>query len=431
MVKISRVSLLIFDLDGTILDTVQPTLFSIKRAYQKMGVECSITAEQVSTIIGLTSEKFYQAVAPAALRIPWQILRQKVRDEYTEALPVYGRLFQGVISTLYELKKRGYRLALASNSGRLWFEKAIETFNLKKYFDVMYCAEAAGLNKIEIIKQICLKLDCSYAAVIGDRLADIEAAHANGLLSVGVRYGYGGNECSAADFVLCDFPQLLEVFSPGAFVFEPVWQAVRLLQPPDHPFVIGINGIDLSGKTEFTKKLEFYFQARQVRVSVIHLDDFHHPRALRNSSPDPLDNYWNRNFDIDLLIRKLLQPLRTDGMVKEDLTLLDVLTDCYTEQRHFEIYNNDVVILEGIFLFREELTPYLDYKIFIDISMQESRRRAFQRDVPLYGEGIIQRYENKYWPAQARYLREYRPQISANLVIDNNDHYCPKIIRQS
>jgi phosphoglycolate phosphatase-like HAD superfamily hydrolase/uridine kinase len=431
MLEVLQINLLIFDLDGTILDSTQATFLSIMRSYQKLGLECSLTADQVSGLMGLPSEQFYQAVTPAGSSVPWQFLRRKVREEYAEALCDCGKLFPHVSHTLNELKKRGYRLALVSNSGRLWFEKAVKTFELNNFFEVMECADVSGLSKIEIVKQICLKLNCPAAAMIGDRLGDVEAAHANNLLSVGARYGYGGTETAQADFVLSAFSQLLDIFNPNTIAFEPVWQAIQSRQPISRPYVIAINGIDLSGKTEFTNRLAFYLQARQARVSVIHIDDFHQPRAFRNSGADPLENYWNRNIDIDLLVRTLLGPLCTDGMVKVDLTLLDVLTDRYETQRHFDIKKNDIVLLEGIFLFREELAPFLDYKIFIDISFVESRRRAFQRDVPLYGEDIIQRYENKYWPAQARYLRNYHPQLTADLVIDNNDYQRPLIARLS
>ena len=51
-------------------------------------------------------------------------------------------------------------------------------------------------------------------------------------------------------------------------------------------------------------------------------------------------------------------------------------------------------------LFRPPLDKLFDYKIFLDISFQEVLRRAAKRDVPKYGDAILDRYKQRYIPAQ-------------------------------
>jgi uridine kinase len=100
-------------------------------------------------------------------------------------------------------------------------------------------------------------------------------------------------------------------------------------------------------------------------------------------------------------------------------------SDKYEVQKQFSFDRDTIVLFEGVFLFRQELAAYLDYKIFIDIPFEESRRRADIRDVPIYGTGMLKRYEEKYWPAQRKYLAQYPPSQIADLVIDNTNWEYP------
>ncbi len=61
---------------------------------------------------------------------------------------------------------------------------------------------------IKIKKGCCI----SSAAVIGDRIYDIEAAKKSNSISIGVLFGYGGKEPEQADITITDFPSLLNIF---------------------------------------------------------------------------------------------------------------------------------------------------------------------------------------------------------------------------
>ena len=123
-------------------------------------------------------------------------------------------------------------------------------------------------------------------------------------------------------------------------------------------------------------------------------------------------------------MEKLLAPLRRNSAFSTRLTLLDWRTDKYDIEREFSFNQNTIVIFEGVFLFRKELSPYIDYKIFLDIPFEESLKRADARD---YLKTFSTKYERKYLPAQARYLEEYPPRKVADMVIDNTDWEYPQI----
>ena len=142
--------------------------------------------------------------------------------------------------------------------------------------------------------------------------------------------------------------------------------------------------------------------------------------------------YYNSGFDFTTLVERILSPVRERQEYSVSLTLLDLHTDKYEVNRSYSFDKDTVVLLEGVYLFRKELAPYIDYRIFLDIPPEESRRRAAARDVPLFGEEILRSYDEKYMPVQARYLREYPPSDVADLIIDNLNWEYPvvKYVRQ-
>jgi uridine kinase len=256
---------------------------------------------------------------------------------------------------------------------------------------------------------------------------DIEAARQTGSLAIGTLYGYGGQEPEQADMVISRFSHLLGIFDRRKFIFQEIDQRVRSYKVNSRPFVVGITGIDLAGKTEFTNALANYLTSLGREVAVIHLDDFHNSRAYRYGGADPVENYWLRSFNLELLVREVLIPVHEKQRHSVTLTLLDLSTDKGEVQKEYTFTRETIVVIEGVFLFRQELAPYIEYKMYLEIPFEESRRRALVRDVPTYGVEIMKRYEEKYWPAQRRYLAEYPPPETADLIIDNTNWECPRV----
>ena len=72
--------------------------------------------------------------------------------------------------------------------------------------------------------------------------------------------------------------------------------------------IVGVNGVDTSGKTCFAQSLAHFLQARGHHVALVHVDDFHNPRAVRAQGADPVRSYINHAFDLSRLERALLVP---------------------------------------------------------------------------------------------------------------------------
>ncbi|MTI49769.1 P-loop NTPase fold protein [Sporosalibacterium faouarense] len=193
------------------------------------------------------------------------------------------------------------------------------------------------------------------------------------------------------------------------------------------PIIIGINGVDTSGKTRFSKKLRTFLRNRGEEAEIIHLDDFHNHSSLRRQGRDEITAYINNAFNLEKLEKKVLKEIKEKGKLNIELELLDLGTDTFTNKRKYNISENTIVILEGVLLYRKPIDEYLDYRIFIDIDFNEVIKRAKSRDVPIFGKSIISKYKNKYIPIQKWYLDTYKPRKKANIVINNNDYNHPKI----
>jgi uridine kinase len=206
-------------------------------------------------------------------------------------------------------------------------------------------------------------------------------------------------------------------------IFDRILDEVFKKKAKEKAFVIGINGIDGAGKTKFAESLEAYLNTKGYQTQLIQLDDFHNPKAIRYAGKNQADNYYNKSFNINLVVEKLLAPLRRNSAFSTRLTLLDWRTDKYDIEREFSFNQNTIVIFEGVFLFRKELSPYIDYKVFLDIPFEESKRRAIIRD----SEADVKKYDDKYLPAQVKYLGKYPTAKVADMIIDNTDWEYPRI----
>jgi phosphoglycolate phosphatase-like HAD superfamily hydrolase/uridine kinase len=426
MVNPNDVNLIIFDMDGTIVMS-QPLVYeAVQRAFRKLGWPVALKKEEINRFIGnttaTTAGSLYEFITPPNSPLSADEVRELVRAEYPGIFKETSMTFPGVKETLAVLRKRGYKLAQYTNASTVYLNTVMDSQNLRDYYDHVECIEDNGLSKNQLAGKIKQRFGLE-AAIVGDRCHDIEAARENGCLSVGALYGYGDKEPEEADLTIKKFSDLLTLFDRKHPIFEVIADDVKRKKARDKAFIIGVNGIDCSGKSTFAKALEEYLKAANHPTQIIGIDDFHFPKVIRYSGPDQAENYYSKSFNIDRLKDKLLKPIHEKGGISTRLDLLDLDTDAYTLTRRYSVSPDTIVIVEGVFLFRPELAPFLDYKIYLDISFEESKRRAISRD----NTAILEKYDTKYHPAQARYIRDHDPASKADLVIDNNDPEYPKI----
>lgn len=195
------------------------------------------------------------------------------------------------------------------------------------------------------------------------------------------------------------------------------------------PLIVGINGAYTSGKTVFADDLQKHLRHRGLKTQLIHYDDFHNPfSAIHWADGDEIEAFYNRAFNPEKLVREVLAPFQAQGYLNKDIACVNLGTGKYTNTIHFDMDHDTIVLLEGVLLFRPPLLAYLDYKIYLDIRDDEILKRGRLRDVPRFGEAIMEKFIARYIPVQHRYLQECDPRKAADIVIDNNDYSLPRII---
>ncbi|WP_066295720.1 AAA family ATPase [Bacillus sp. FJAT-29937] len=183
--------------------------------------------------------------------------------------------------------------------------------------------------------------------------------------------------------------------------------------------VVGIDGLGGSGKTTFTSSLVRDLQNNGMKNSVLHIDDFIHPQSVRyNDSFSDWVCYYHLQWRYDYLIGEILSPIQMGHPINKQIELYDKEKDEYLHQ-HIKLDLDTLLIIEGVFLQREEIRPFLDYVIFIDVPKEERLKRVLRRDLYIGDEAaILTKYEKRYFPAEDQYVSECDPAKNADWTIN-------------
>lgn len=184
--------LLIFDWDGTIVDSMQ---LMIKCIYETAGqLHLKIPdEEQMQSCFGMSPKDFIKIMFPEVdEKLFYQCFYQYFSDEKLEKL-----FFVGAVETLNYLKNKGFRLAIATNKERPRLEAALLKANMSDLFSAMYCGDD-GLTKPHpgVIQSLLARLGVSAAEalMIGDTVFDLQMAQSAGVDALAVAYGNSSAE---------------------------------------------------------------------------------------------------------------------------------------------------------------------------------------------------------------------------------------------
>jgi phosphoglycolate phosphatase len=425
MMCLATDNLVVFDLDGTLYRTDLTIVESVYRAANDLGLARPGRDKILS--LGETAEKYALELLPAQGEEIRRLFLERLRYHERALIPQVGRLFGGVEKLLNELSSAGFALAVCSNSSIDYIRLVLSSCRILDRFSQLSGREP-GADKSERLGRLIREIPSSNTVMVGDRVHDLNAARDNRIPFIGVTYGYAPHEVDQAELI-AESPSELLGSIMLARIFTHIESELRRKQPG--PVIVGINGIDNSGKTVFSKSLARYLSARSMRTQLIHLDDFHNPRLVRMSGNNEVESYITNAFDLNSLEARLLKPAHLCRKVNAEITHLDLETDEFSITKQYDIDADNVVLIEGTLLFREPIDPYLHYRVFLDVTFDEAERRAETRDIARFGPQIIERYRTKYFPIQKWYLARHEPRKRADLVIDNNDYNLPKAVRFS
>ncbi|HKB66560.1 MAG TPA: HAD family hydrolase [Pyrinomonadaceae bacterium] len=178
---------LLFDWDGTLVDSAQLGLTAFEQSFAALGV--TFDREIYRSVYSPNWYSVYEAMGLPKEK--WQLADDLWVQHYGEqtAQPV-----SGAQETISGLKQRGYRLGVVSSGSECRVGREMRELGLESFFDTVVCNEQMKNKKPhpEGLETAMRSLGCSSAAAcyVGDSPEDIEMGKRAGMLTVGVRSDY-------------------------------------------------------------------------------------------------------------------------------------------------------------------------------------------------------------------------------------------------
>lgn len=186
-----RFDLIIFDWDGTLVDSTDWITHCLKIAASRQG--CHIPKDQaIKDIIGLSIQKAMDELFPGIDSKTQEQLISSYRQEFFSKQITESDLFAGVSEMLMTLKQRGYQLAVATGKNRSGLDRALDGTRLDGFFHITRCAdETASKPDPDMLEVIIDELGISKekTVMIGDSVHDMKMATNAGMASIAVSCG--------------------------------------------------------------------------------------------------------------------------------------------------------------------------------------------------------------------------------------------------
>ena len=230
MSDLSDTRVILFDLDGTLIDSVPQLHLAVQHALTEVGKE-KVTLDDVRTWIGngaavLLKRAYcrqYQYEESAIDPAHFQIMKNAFDEHYAKGIDQNFAVYPAVAETLASLKNAGFEMAVVTNKPDSFVQPLLKAAGIADYFSYTLGGGVLAVHKPapEPLFYLCDKfaVEPNQALMVGDSKNDIEAARAAGMPVVGLTYGYNHGEPiehSQPDWVLNHFDELAGLLKVNA-----------------------------------------------------------------------------------------------------------------------------------------------------------------------------------------------------------------------
>lgn len=181
-------SAVVFDLDGTIVDSVELIVVSFQHA-ARVVLHREMGREEAVANVGRPLREQMVMIDPELADELLTAYREFNHREHDRML----KLYDGIVNLLHSLQKSGLKLGLVTSKSRYTTQMAFDLTGIECYFDATVCADESPRNKPSPDPVVfCLELlgaEPAEAAYVGDSPADIQAGLAAGVKAIGVTWG--------------------------------------------------------------------------------------------------------------------------------------------------------------------------------------------------------------------------------------------------
>ena len=209
---------IIFDFDGTLCDTRSNIIIAFRATMEHLGLDMR-DEETCGATIGLTLRDGFKSMYPefddAKIDYCVETYRQIFAERRKELMP---DLFPGVKETLEALRKRGYRMTIATSRLTDSLMLFMRHHGIDHYFEYAVGSDSVTHHKphpepaLKTLRE--LNIAPSEAIMVGDMPVDIAMAHNAGIRAIGVDYGNATREeleAAEADWIVDSITKILEI----------------------------------------------------------------------------------------------------------------------------------------------------------------------------------------------------------------------------
>lgn len=189
----------LFDFDGTIVDSSEGIFKSLIYAFEADGKEAPPESMLRKFIGPPIYDSFKKNYGFSDEKIEWMI--KKYRERYSVKGCSELKLYDGIEQLLKRLKENNIKVATASSKPVKFIERILDENNLRQYIDYVggtnFDRIALGSGKTGILLNAMEHLgvtDKSRTVMVGDRKFDIDGAKGAGIKTIAVLYGFGSRE---------------------------------------------------------------------------------------------------------------------------------------------------------------------------------------------------------------------------------------------
>ncbi|MBI5232771.1 MAG: HAD-IA family hydrolase [Deltaproteobacteria bacterium] len=209
--------LIIFDLDGTLIDSSADIAWAANKTLSQMGYP-EMDAAAIKKCIGRGVRSLMSLLMPSEPSERIDLARDVFLEHYGSHLTVSTTLYPGTMDTLEYLKGAGKNMAIVTNKPIGLTEAILDSLEIRDYFSAVLGGDSL-LNKKPHPEPLLKILDLLQttledAVFIGDSRTDIETGHAASVATIGAAYGFRGRkelEDAGCSIVIEDIAGLIRI----------------------------------------------------------------------------------------------------------------------------------------------------------------------------------------------------------------------------
>ncbi len=188
----NKYEIAVFDVDGTLLDTREGVLASVKHTIQVFDKPMP-SLEVLRSFIGPPIQDSF-ARTYQLYKEQTDAMAAEFRQSYKGENLLKAKPYKGIYELMDELLRRGVKIAVATYKRQDYAEGILKHFGFDKYSNILYGSDFEGkLKKVDIIRKCMEDLgstDYGNAVMIGDSWHDADGAEKIGVDFIGVTYGF-------------------------------------------------------------------------------------------------------------------------------------------------------------------------------------------------------------------------------------------------